>query len=596
MAKIVDVTDVPEFPGAGLLHFDDGRPPLMALPEIADEHRERLGVSAMQGVAGDNAVQPEEPATWDTEFGSFPVQAPTPPPPAAPAPPPVTPPAPPAEQGAPGVPPMLARSPGPEAPPSPEDAAMAASNARIDQALLTGRMPGGPVTPGRPAGFSPDIKKVVNEAGPAYDPRAAGERQDAGDMVLDAQLAKAASEKQTADALVADATAKNLAAQQQVAAQQAEMLRKRQAFQQQDAALQQDLADYSESAKPDPNRYWSTPGGAFSGMLSLIGQGLGAFGATIGHTQNWAFEAAQRKIQLEMAAQEKAYDAGRGDRKNALARLTEHYHGDIDMGKLALQQALNKVAETETNRFAAQARSKDIVANAQVMAAQFQQQQLLSEQQRAELAAGKTTTTVEDKFHQATGGGGGSKPLTIEQELALRKAKKPENPISAKAEKKFQVDYGKAKEDEAPARSALGEYAKTLGATWDQKAGQWVAPKGVAVSGHGITGMAPDFLTTQEGRNFRRVYNDVLSQTIKMRSGAAATEAEVDRLNKVVGGTYDSDLLGGLNHLQKLQDSAARERDAAYGPDIVEHHEGNRRGVVRKAQTDPAYAPEEIDE
>src|SRR4051794_3133824 len=56
MAKIIDVTNVPELPGAGLLHFDDGRPPLMALPEIADEHRERLGISAMRaGVAGPGA-------------------------------------------------------------------------------------------------------------------------------------------------------------------------------------------------------------------------------------------------------------------------------------------------------------------------------------------------------------------------------------------------------------------------------------------------------------------------------------------------------------------------------------------------------------
>ena len=481
-------------------------------------------------------------------------------------------------------------------PGAPTDPALAASDARLDQMMLTGRLPGGPASPGRPAGFSPDSKKIVTEAGPQYDLRAAGERVDAGVMVLDAQLAKAASEKQTADAIVADATAKNMAAQQQLAAQQADMQRRKMAFQQQDSRLQQDLADYTESAKPDPSRYWSTPAGAYSGFLSVIGQGLGAAGASLAHTENWAFQAAQKKIQLEVMAQQAAFDAGRSDRKNALARLTDYYHGDIDMAKLGLSQALNKVAETEAMRFAAQSKSKDIVANAQLMAAQFQQQQLLDEQRRAELAAGKTTITSEDKFHQATGGGGGSKPLTIEQELALRKARQPANPLSAKSEKKFQVDYGKAKEDEALARSALEQYAKTLGATWDQRTGQWVAPKDVSVSGHGITGMAPDFLTTQEGRNFRRVYNDVLSQTIKMRSGAAATEAEVDRLNKVVGGTYDSDLLGGLNHLQKLQDSAAHERDAAYGPEIVEHHEDNRRGVVRKAQTDKAYAPEEVDE
>jgi len=606
MAKIIDVTDVPEFPGAGLLHFDDGRPPLMALPEIADEHRERLGLTAMQeGVAGDNAAP--DPDAWKTHFGGtlgkILPDAPPAPTPVAPAPPPVPPPSVPTGQGDSGVPPMLARPPEPgeappgEASPSPDDQARAASDARLREMMLTGRMPGGPAAPARPAGFSPDTKKIVTEAGPAYDPRAAGERLDAGAMVLDAQLAKAASDKETADAMAADAAAKNAAAQQQLAAQQADIARKKLDFQQQDSRLQKDLADYSESAKPDPNRYWSTPGGAFSGVLSIIGQGLGAFGATIGHTQNWAFEAAQKKIQLEMAAQQEAYESGRADRKNALARLTDYYHGDLDMAKLALQQSLNKVAETETQRFAAQARSKDVVANAQVLAAQFQQQQLLSEQARADLAMGKTTITSEDKYHQATGGGGGSKPLTLDQELALRKGLGPQNPLTAKSERKFLVDYGKAESDEAGARTALKLLASRIGATWDQKTQTWKAPpNGVSVSGHGATGWVPNALTTQEGREFRRAFEDVLSQTIKLRSGAAATDAEVERLRKVTGGPYDSDLIGGLNQLQQEQDAAAAARKGGYGPELVQQYERDRRGAVQRSQTDKAYAPEEIDE
>ena len=44
MAKVIDVTDVDDIPGAGMLHFDDGRPPLMALPEIADDYRTHLGI------------------------------------------------------------------------------------------------------------------------------------------------------------------------------------------------------------------------------------------------------------------------------------------------------------------------------------------------------------------------------------------------------------------------------------------------------------------------------------------------------------------------------------------------------------------------
>ncbi|HYQ03723.1 MAG TPA: hypothetical protein VER96_33850 [Polyangiaceae bacterium] len=609
MAKIVDVTDVPEFPGAGLLHFDDGRPPLMALPEIADEHRERLGIGD-QRIADNSAEQPSaggslwdkftkgEPG-WENRVGgklgpvatdappaAAPAAAPTPSAP-VPTPEPPTP----GPQGTEGAQPPPASS-------DPNAEAMAASDARMREALRTGHLPGAAPQPFTPAGFSPDSNKVVTERGPAYDTAAAHDRLAAAGMVLDAQMAKAASDKETADAQLADAAAKNLAAQQEAARNKAEIQRKQMAFQQQDARLQQDLAEYTESAKPDPNRYWSTPGGAFSGMLSIIGQGLGAFGATIGHTENWAFQAAQKKIQLEMAAQQEAFDAGRGDRKNALARLTEYYHGDIDMAKLALQQSLNKVAETETLRFGAQARSKDIAANAQVLAAQFQQQQLLNEQARADLAAGKTTTTSEEKYHRASGGGSGSKPLTLDQEMALRKGLGPQNPISAKAERKFQIDYGKAKEAEAAARTGLKNLAGKIGAVWDQKTGRWVMPKGKepSVAGHGATGWVPNALTSQEGRDFRQVKTDVLSNTLKMRSGTAVTEDEFKRLDNMVSGTYDSDLLGGLNLLQGEQDAAAHERDAGYGADIVGKHNAERRGAVTKAQTDKAFAPEEPDD
>lgn len=613
MAKIVDVTDVPEFPGAGLLHFDDGRPPLMALPEIADEHRERLGLTAMQdGVAGPGAPDPD---AWKTKFGGtlgntgFGDAPPTPP--AAPAPPPVTPPAPPAEQGASGVPPAIAAPPEPPAAPDPNEQAVAAGDARLQQMLATGRMPAGPAMPVRPAGFSPDTKKVVHEAGPAYDPRAAGERLDAADMVLDAQMAKAASDKQTADAMAADAAAKNAAAQQQLAAQQAEIARKKLDFQQQDARLQQDLADYTESAKPDPNRYWSTTGGAFSGMLSIIGQGLGALGATIGHTDNWAFQAAQKKIQLEMAAQQEAYDAGRGDRKNALARLTDYYHGDIDMAKLALQQALNKVAETETLRFAAQARSKDIVANAQVLAAQFQQQQLLNEQARAELAMGKTTTTTEDKYHQATGGTPAGKQLTPEQLLAIRKGLRPANTLSPKEEVKTQIAYGEKKRDLLEARQSVEEEAKAYGLHLDRETGEILGPDGkppdpekLSIPGVGRLHMpASGLLSSEAARAARRARLKTTSAYRKAITGVAFSPQEAKEAEEATHGETEADALRTLQERAAHLAEVDRSIDAEHPPAIVENYrqrqgetniERSKRGASKPKVT--PYAGREDDE
>jgi hypothetical protein len=487
MAKVVDVTDVPELPGAGMLHFDDGRPPLMALPEIADEHRERLGLNALDnGVAGPGSGTPDGGGfmskLWNGQLDSqknlnaqVPLggklaqpSAPQPAPAAPAAPVTAPPPAPVPQQGADGATP---------APAAPVDPAQAAQDERLRQIQLTGRLPGGGGGPARPAGFSPDIQKTVTEHGPAYDPQAAGERLDAGAAVLDAQLAKAATEKQIADATAARAAAQNLQAQQSLAHQQAEVQRKQANFQAQEKGFQNDIDRYTQSAQPDPNHFIASRG-VVANIFGAIGQGLGAFGASLNHTQNYAFDYVQSQIKADIAAQEERYRAGRADKKDALARFVDYYHGDMDMAKAAMLQAQNKVAETETNNFAAQAQSKEVSANAQVLAAQFQQQQLLAEQQRAELAAGKTTTTTEDKFHQASGGTGGGKPLTLAEELAIKKAAGSGKPaLSATGEARQKANYGTKIEQTERFTDALAHEAKLMGVQLDPETGTIIDPK-----------------------------------------------------------------------------------------------------------------------
>jgi hypothetical protein len=156
--------------------------------------------------------------------------------------------------------------------------------------------------------------------------------------------------------------------------------------------------------------------------LSAIAQGLGAAGASLGHTQNFATQIVQSAVQRDMNAQEKAYDSGLQTRNTAFARFMDIYKGNREMARSAVIQAGNKIAQSETDRLAAQSHSEDVGAQAKVQSAQFQQAQLLEEQKRQELAQGTQTITSEDKFHQASGGAGAAKHLTLEQELALAKA------------------------------------------------------------------------------------------------------------------------------------------------------------------------------
>ena len=288
MAKVIDVTDVPELPGAGMLHFDDGRPPLMALPEIAGHYREQLGQSDDRLAAND---KPPGDTRTDAGGGFFErhptlgtiahlaagpnvaiakgLFGPDAPPP--PAPTPAAPAAAPS-QPAPAPPGGTPLPPAPAQPePAPQDTVQQARDVVAQRAaaeLIRGTTGGGPA---RPAGYAPVSQRTTIEAGPAYDPQAARERLAADQSVLDAQLGQQATAKQIADAQAAKAAADHLAAQQQLAKQQAEIQRKQQAYQQQNQHMERELADYSQSAQPDPNRFFSRRE-PIANIMSVIGR------------------------------------------------------------------------------------------------------------------------------------------------------------------------------------------------------------------------------------------------------------------------------------------------------------------------------------
>jgi hypothetical protein len=451
-----------------------------------------------------------------------------------------------------------------------------------------------PGSAGRPAGYQPTTQSTKTEAGPAYDPVAAGERLDAGAAVLDAQMRQAEVQRQEAEAMAARARAENLAAQQRAAQLQADIVRKQQDYQQQDQHLQNELADYTESAKPNPTMFWNSSGGPFSGFMSIIGQGLGAIGATLGRTQNYVFEAAQQKMRLEMAAQEKAYDAGRGDRKVALARLAEYYHGDISQARLALSQSLNKVAETETLAFGARSKSKEIAANAQTLAAQFQQQQLLDEQKRVELAMGKTTTESSEKYLPAVAASGPHrKALTPPEKEARVKLLPKEQGFEGLGSKDIvdtSVHYAERKQDVVKGREGLNELANTYGYSinWSTgevvgKDGKPVDPEKAEIPGIGrIKSHVPDVLVTDEGNDVRRAQTKAVASYLHAMSGAAFSAKEEENARNVTLGVNPRDAVKALQRQVVEVNNVDRHLDAAVPIQIV--HEYRRRAAESKQE------------
>jgi len=643
MAKIVNVTDVPEMPGAGLLHFDDGRPPLMALPEIAQEHRERLGLTDDQRLAAnDKPAGDSKPDAgggffgklWNGQLGWQGVpdkgerqrqaaaehnanekrlandrtEAGVPPAPlepigpriaalargfappatAAPAPPDAAPesPEPQQEQG---------HAPGQaSAPADPYQQARDAAAGRAADELMNGKVvQGGPY---RPAGYSPSTRKVTTEAGPAYDTRAAGERIDAGSAVLDAQLSQMNAKKQMADAAASRAAADNLAAQQSVADQAAELQRKKAAYAKQNQGLENELARYTQEAAPDPNRFFNNRS-AVANIFSAIGQGLGAFGASLNHTQNFAFDYVQNQIKADIAAQEEQFRAGRADRANALARFAEYYHGDLDMAKQALTIAMNKVAQTETEKFAAQSQSKEISAAAPVLAAQFQQQQLLNEQAKQELAMGKQTVVDEDKYHEAQGGGSYRRPLTDAESKSalglLPQTGKDQGALglSAQGVARQKALYSSKIEPLASFADSLSHRATLMGIHFDPKTGELTNDKGKPAReedlnvpvGAGAVGkhISSDWLTPKAKELQRAEENSVRLHAAAVYNHSISAEEGAEEVNKTIGST-DAAKLANMRYLAeeyRKRKLAIDTGAASIDPRLVNERDAAERAV-----------------
>lgn len=617
MAKIVDVTDVPEMPGAGLLHFDDGRPPLMALPEIANEHRERLGIEGDQRLAmtpqqsagpnttrtdaesgpgaGGNWLTRGDPGWQDNYHGrQIAPAAPAPQPSAAPAAPVATPQQ--APQASADTPP-----PGIAAPPAAPDLsaqAVDAAKQHVAEDLLYGKMV--PGSAARPAGYVPTAQKITTEAGAPYDPALAGQRIDADKQVLDAQLAQAATQKANADAMAAHAQTANLTAQQQAAKAADDLQRKQQAYQQQNQHLERELTEYTQSAQPDPDRFFKDRG-VVANIFSAIGQGLGAFGASLNHTQNFAFDYVQNQIKADIAAQQAAYDGGRADRNNALARFANYYHGDIDMAKDALTIAMNKVAATETQQFAAQSQSQQISSGAAVLAAQFQKDSLTREQNLYTASLGKTTAETQDKYQTAQGASGPhrdpSKMTDAEREQAAKfLAGKPAKDqgalgMTAQSVARQKAAYSTKTEALASFADSLSHRATLMGIHFDPKTGELTngkdkpaqesdlnIPVGAGFVGKHISG---DVLTPKAMELRRAEENSVRLHAAAVYNHSISAEEGAAEVDHTIGST-DTAKLANMRYLAeeyRKRKLAIDTGAASIDPRLVNERDAAERAV-----------------
>lgn len=206
-------------------------------------------------------------------------------------------------------------------------------------------------------------------------------------------------------------------------AMQEEAQRKIQAVQDFDREAQARYADFGPDRFFKQRGTWATIGAA-------IMQGLGAYAAITGHTQNFAMEIIQRAQDADVQAQRDEYLRDKDARNNLVADIARAT-GDVDAATEAAKAIQLNIAATHAGEMAALSKKADAAGNWKVWQAQFQAGVVDHMQKAYERGLGNTVlkTTAQVKYPQAGGGGG---PLTLQQKTARLKAINAYNAEAAK--------------------------------------------------------------------------------------------------------------------------------------------------------------------
>ena len=129
-----------------------------------------------------------------------------------------------------------------------------------------------------------------------------------------------------------------------------EVQTKTEEWEQKSTAAQQEYKD----SKVDPTR-------ASGGLFDAIGVALGAFGAALAKTPNFAMEIMQNRINNDIRAQEKEIEVRGKTADNALARF-ERNLGNMTLAKQAYKIARREEGQTQLDLIGAKAKSRDVQA------------------------------------------------------------------------------------------------------------------------------------------------------------------------------------------------------------------------------------------
>lgn len=152
-----------------------------------------------------------------------------------------------------------------------------------------------------------------------------------------------------------------------------------------------------DSSKVDPNRIFSGDGGSLKALVFGVSAALGAFGATLGRTENYAQNTINGIINNDIRAQEAEIAIKRDGANNALAQL-QRSGLSRDQSKILLRQIQTDYAMSQAERLRAEAKIPENNTQYQQLKLQLEQNQLQFNEDYRRASLGTRTEQVQSGF------------------------------------------------------------------------------------------------------------------------------------------------------------------------------------------------------
>lgn len=427
-------------------------------------------------------------------------------------------------------------------------------------------------TSGGKGRYVPTSTTTVTERGAPYDPNAAALRVEAKGQAIKTETDTLIEESDARQAQSLILKQKIRQLEQEEADKAAQDKADNDRYRRNEALMQGAVMQYTQDNKPDRDKIFKDK--PFMELRFAIASALGAYGATLGGTENFAQKAIDRIIRQELDNQKKEYDEGIRTRENFLNRMIQDHGMSREEAQAAHAVAARRLTNMKIEQMAAETGSREVMARAKVIQAAGQRDIILDEDALIRAGKGKQKVTESEKFVQP---GGISREEAFKRKVGIFKA-------AAEGEEALQTLTGRKKKEEMSDEVKL-RYAQVIDAadaplqTLSKLERNFAGQKerfGAIPGINYAASMVPDFLANptlaagswmgSEAANAaiqnRNDLDKLVRDVIAAKNKGAASEGDVERMQKSVEGIKRGQDVE--RNVREMKETLQRTKDRLY--------------------------------